>query len=156
MNSAINNLDFWRKAWFHLTDNPLWSLSLKVSIVHPDVCSISWSVNFKLFDIFRLNFNVQIECGREVWEVEVLKHILFDVVLIHSTEIVETFDFFELFAHFWPELIGYPYNSKGGASFSRGLFQENALIGDAVIADISEHNDAIFTVYALILKYKLI
>lgn len=38
----------------------------------------------------------------------------------------------------------------------RGLFQEKALIGDAVIADIGEHYDAVFTVYAFVLKDILI
>lgn len=156
VNSVIDDFYLWRKTWLHPTDDERFILVLEVIVVWINLRGISRSVYFERFDIIGKEGDLKIEGWREVGKIEVLKNIFFDVVLIDCTKVIESFDIFEFFTNFRSKLIRNSDDSQSNSSFRWSLLKENSLIGDAIVTDISQHDDSVLAVLALMLQNKLI
>ena len=156
VNSVIDDFYLWRKTWLHPTDDERFILVLEVIVVWINLRGISRSVYFERFDIIGKEGDLKIEGWREIGKIEVLKNIFFDIILIDCTKVIESFNIFEFFTNFRSKLIRNSYDSQSNSSFRWSFLKKNSLIGDAIVTDISQHDDSVLAIMALMLQNKLI
>ena len=153
IDSVTMNFYFRRKTRFHFSHSPLIG-RLFIIILH--LIRIRSSKNFNSFNIVRINHNVHIRSWWEESKIKCLKHIFFDISLIHCTEIVKSFDVFEHFTSFGLET-SWNTNDRGmNVHVFCSILDYWSLLRQSFITNISEHDNPVFCLWCPIFIHPLL
>ncbi len=147
-------LELRRKRRFHFAYSKMSRSFFKAVVVFSHQIRI-WSTEyFKLSKILRGDWDGDVVSRGEKSEIKSLEDILFDVMLIDCTKVIESLYIFEFFANIWLEISRDAHDSKIDSFLCWSLIYKLLLMFETIVFHICEHNHSVLAVDAIILFNK--